>query len=344
MNSPRPTLHDVARLADVSAATASRALRGDHRVAPPTASRVRKSASQIGYVPDPLLASLAVRRFKRPAQASGLPLALILEARGEDLSFSMNQHYPTALATAEQLGFNLELHNLAAGPPLPKLLKILFHRGVAGLLLDRLHGSLALFAKVDWSPFVVVSMDRRLESPRLYRVLPSVVEPAVRAIRLLLDRGRQRIAFALFRHSPPHPDDRDRGAVVAHFRQENPDRFAGLIEIADSEIHCCTRFIPWLHQCRPDALVAFNSLVFHWLSGSGLVVPRDLEVMLLVANSKGLVADPSGMLQDRARVAREAIFLLESLYRRGLRGVPEAPFDIHIPSRFNQGTTLREIS
>src|SRR5258708_3652568 len=54
----RPSLRNVARLAGVSAMTASRALRNRPRVSADTRAAVLKIAAQIGYRPDPNVAKL----------------------------------------------------------------------------------------------------------------------------------------------------------------------------------------------------------------------------------------------------------------------------------------------
>jgi LacI family gluconate utilization system Gnt-I transcriptional repressor len=66
----RATLHDVARLARVSAITVSRALRAPAMVAPDTYKRVAAAVTRTGYVPD-----LVARSFK--AQRSGVLAAIV---------------------------------------------------------------------------------------------------------------------------------------------------------------------------------------------------------------------------------------------------------------------------
>ena len=63
----RLTLDDVARLAGVSAITASRALRGTRAVDEALAERVRKAAKQLNYVPDPAARALASARSSQVA-------------------------------------------------------------------------------------------------------------------------------------------------------------------------------------------------------------------------------------------------------------------------------------
>lgn len=55
---------DVAKIADVSMITVSRALRTPERVAPETRSRIEAAMAQVGYVPDLVAASLASRRSR----------------------------------------------------------------------------------------------------------------------------------------------------------------------------------------------------------------------------------------------------------------------------------------
>ncbi len=58
----RPTLRDVARVASVSLATASMALRDDPRTAVATRERVRAAAAKLNYVPDSQARGLRARR------------------------------------------------------------------------------------------------------------------------------------------------------------------------------------------------------------------------------------------------------------------------------------------
>ena len=61
-SSGRVTLNDVARTAEVSPITASRALRGERGVAPELVARVQQAVQQLGYVPDPAARALASQR------------------------------------------------------------------------------------------------------------------------------------------------------------------------------------------------------------------------------------------------------------------------------------------
>jgi len=60
--SPRPTLHDVARRADVSTSTASRCLTVPEKVRPVVRERVRKAIAELGYTPHGSARALVSRR------------------------------------------------------------------------------------------------------------------------------------------------------------------------------------------------------------------------------------------------------------------------------------------
>lgn len=58
------TVHDIARLASVSAMTVSRALNYPERVSPDTLARVRTVVSQTGFVPNGMAGSLRTARVR----------------------------------------------------------------------------------------------------------------------------------------------------------------------------------------------------------------------------------------------------------------------------------------
>src|SRR5258708_3352490 len=57
-----PRLRDVAALAKVSVATASRALSGDPRISAPTRPRVERAATRLAYRVNPVARALSLRR------------------------------------------------------------------------------------------------------------------------------------------------------------------------------------------------------------------------------------------------------------------------------------------
>ncbi|MFS0737634.1 LacI family DNA-binding transcriptional regulator [Sphingomonas sp. 1P06PA] len=99
------TIRDVARMADVSVASASRALNGMANVRAATADRVRAAADALGYVPHAGARSLSIKR----AHAIGVVLPDLHGEFFSELVRGMDRQ-------ASRLGFNLLLSNMHADP------------------------------------------------------------------------------------------------------------------------------------------------------------------------------------------------------------------------------------
>ncbi|MFF5171186.1 LacI family DNA-binding transcriptional regulator [Micromonospora sp. NPDC000089] len=128
--SPRttPTLADVARAADVSTATASRALSGRGPVSARARADVRRAAADLAYVPNPLAVSLARRRGTRIVVGVVAPRAAML-----------TDQYVTRLVTAaaraaDEHDLGVSARRLRLGDP-SALADWARDRGVHGVLL-----------------------------------------------------------------------------------------------------------------------------------------------------------------------------------------------------------------
>lgn len=98
-NTDRPSMHDVARVAGVSAATVSKMLRGVKTIKPASVKRIRAAIDELGYRVDPLAADM--RRSRRAIIGLVVPdleneffgaiasrLELMAEAAGYSLSIA----------------------------------------------------------------------------------------------------------------------------------------------------------------------------------------------------------------------------------------------------------------
>ena len=123
-----PTLEDVARAADVSRATASRALAGP--ASTPARARVHAAARQLGYTTNPVARALA--------NGSGLRLAVVVHGRGADVlddPYTDRVIAAAARAAAPQ-GVGVSASWLPMDRTGPRLLEQLGEdRGVCGVIL-----------------------------------------------------------------------------------------------------------------------------------------------------------------------------------------------------------------
>src|SRR5438132_1479756 len=127
MSTPNVTLEDVARLAQVSRATASRVLNGAPRTSASTRAAVRAAAAELGYEVNPAARALATGSPVRVGSTSRVVVAVV----GPSREVLREAYVATVVAAIAELGgdFNagvgLEwlpisgssaLHDLAARP------------------------------------------------------------------------------------------------------------------------------------------------------------------------------------------------------------------------------------
>jgi LacI family transcriptional regulator, gluconate utilization system Gnt-I transcriptional repressor len=181
----RVTLADVARAADVSAITASRALSGKRAVDPALVERVRRAARKLGYVPDPAAQALASRRSTH--------VALLLPMLSNTLFVDLLEAAQSRLRGA---GFQtlIGITHYDEREEEQLLREQLVHRP-AGVLVTGLPGG-ATRRLIMASGVPCVHLMELSDRPGDHSVGFSQQEAAAAMTRHLLERGRRRIAFA----------------------------------------------------------------------------------------------------------------------------------------------------
>jgi LacI family transcriptional regulator len=179
------TMADIARLAGVSMATASRALSDHPKVAEPTRARVQAAATDLGYVPNAMARSLRTQRSYTLGlvsdQIATTPYAgrVILGAQ----------------EAAAARGWLLLLLSSGGDPELERReIQTLLQRQVDGLLYAAMYHQLVTpppaLAQVP-----SVLLDARSDDPSLPSVVPDEVGGAREAVTELVRVGHRRIGF-----------------------------------------------------------------------------------------------------------------------------------------------------
>lgn len=137
-----PAIGDVARLAGVSKATASRALSGRGHVAPETRRRVEAAASDIGYIASPDAASLVTGRTKN--------VGVVIPFVNRWFFGEVLEGVERALLSA---GYDLTLYNLSPSGA--------DRRRVFDFFLARKRVDAVLAVGVDLEPHEVEALERR---------------------------------------------------------------------------------------------------------------------------------------------------------------------------------------
>jgi len=197
-----PTIVDVANLAGVSRATASRAMGGYGRIAANTVDQVRKAAAELGYRPN------EVARAMRQGRTKTIGLVIIADftnaffdrATKAIVDAAKNQGYQVLITNTDE--------DIAAER---QAIETLMDKQVDGLIVvpstAAVHDHLAMIQQ-GGKPLIL--LDRRVDGVRATSVTTDDFTGAESAVRHAYAMGHRRIGFLVaaagnFGHSPDRP-------------------------------------------------------------------------------------------------------------------------------------------
>jgi LacI family transcriptional regulator len=301
-----PTITTVARLANVSVASASRVLNGI-RTSPDTYARVTEAAEEIGYVPNAAAHSLRSRRTGQIAFA--MP----------DIG---NPVYTTMVASIQEVaqtrGWRLMLHSTGADAEDElAMVRDLKHRFADGLILASLHLTDVHADELRRAAVPVVVIGQPTKGTPVDTVRAHSRKGAADAVRHLHAVGRRRIAFV---NGPQHtvPGTFRRRGYLDGLRSCGLERDEELIEVASdfmiepgrSAAECL------IGRTRPDAILCANDLLavgaLTALRAAGRQIPGDVALVGMDDSALCEVTWPRLTSVDlgsaeRARVAAELL-------------------------------------
>lgn len=329
------SIRDVALAAGVSKSTAQRALANDIRCNRETRRRVQDIAAKLGYHPDPLFAAMGTRRKQR--SANGVALAYLEAASPGHPGGPYLGH---ARQRAEQLGYRMEVVDLARWTTPRRLWRVLYARGFAGVLVGSVRTDRhAMLQGNDLFPVVCAG---RIDSLPYNTVRPAIVSGMRTALTRMRLLGYRRIGCALMRHTPPVTDDSERFAALLACEDEMipaKDRIPPLrADIEDRDA-----FLRWLRKHRPEAVLGFHAGMLDIMRAAGYRVPGDIgfaSLHLRILENSAASSGIAGLDQDYRLVARSAVNLLDQMIRHGETGTPDRAITIEVESSWSDGLTL----
>jgi LacI family transcriptional regulator len=301
-----PTITTVARLANVSVASASRVLNGI-RTNPETLSRVTEAAEAVGYVPNAAARTLRSRRTGQIAFA--MP----------DVG---NPVYATMIESIQEVararGLRLMLHSTGADAEDElAMVRDLKHRFVDGLILASLHLTEAHADELRRAAAPVIVIGSPTKGTPTDAVRAHSRKGAAEAVRHLHANGRRRIALV---NGPQHtaPGVSRRLGYFDGLRSCGLARDDALCEVAaDFMIEPGRRATArLLERVTPDAIFCANDLLaigaLSALREAGLDVPGDVALVGMDNTALAEVTWPTLTSVDlgsaeRARIAAELL-------------------------------------
>jgi len=336
------TLREIAARAGVSAMTVSRALRNEPRVSAATRARILALAAELGYRPDPELSRLMARLQERRRKEVRETIAVVREAEtGTDLPEPTYQYVPSEgiRQRAERYGYAVEEFWLGVDGMTPSRLdRILSARGIRGVIVSPQSAAMPV-RELDYSRLAAATFGYGLRSPSLHRSAGNMTLAIHLATTELERRGYRRIGLALSQWVEVRAESAYTAAMLYYQHGLEPERrvppflFPGNDLVSGKE-----RFLAWLDEHSPDALVSFDQWVPGWLAESGRRVPGD--VGLVVHDWTPKMAEFAGIDHRRGHVAAAAVDLVVAQLIQNECGVPEAPRQILIPPVWQDGPSV----
>ena len=183
------TVRDVARLAGVSAATVSRALRDHPRISVGTRARIKALARQVGYRPNPRARALGGGRVES--------IGFIIGRQRQPLASLASFYGPTMAAISaklEEVKYNLVvLADRSIETDEAILPKMIEERHVAGVIIGE-HLDETLRRELDDFHFPYVPVDTSDRGP-VNCVYPEDEKAGLLAVRRLAELGHRDIAY-----------------------------------------------------------------------------------------------------------------------------------------------------
>jgi len=270
-----PTIQDVARHANVSAATVSRVLSTPHRVSEATRARVTSAVVETGYTINQAARSLRLQRART-----------ILTA----MPGIGNPYYSTVLeavvATAASRGYGVLVTGRLGDDPARWLSDYYLSNRADGLLLfDGFLDTRKLHAiSADGSSMPLVAAYDELPDPQINSVITDNLQAAERAVQHLFELGHRRIGHISGPSRNTFPNERLVGFRKAMFERRLQVRedwiFPGNYAMQSGE--AAAAHFAALSE-RPTAIFAANDEMAIGLISSfrrhGIECPRDVSVM-----------------------------------------------------------------
>ena len=337
----KPTIKDIARIAEVSPSTVSRALRDNPRISEEVRRKVREIATDLDFHPNQMARSLVNRRTR------------IIGVMFPGLAHATMGHpfYPEVLRglgkVAGERRYHMLLSTGSENLSDVEAVRSLSESGyVSGLLLlaaqdtqeDAVSSSHSL-------PFVEIGHPKNAD--QRYYVDTDNVDAGRCVTQYLIDRGHRRILFLGQDNRYPVTVDRREGYLRALAGAGLPVRERWIVPTRFIENTTDSELLASIFTAdeRPTAVVSMDDnlsiALIGFLSGIGLSVPGDVSVISFNNSEAGRYAAPAltTVDVDPYRLGEAAMGLIIDM----VRGDVAQPMHVIVPYRLIERDSVRAL-
>lgn len=331
----RVSLRDIAKKVGVSHVTVSLALRGHPRISEKTRELIRRTADELGYRPDPMLAALAnYRRTKADAPITASVAWVNAWQHPDDLRAhrEFDFYWKGAAAAAEKFGYRLEEFRVGRECSPRRLHEILTTRGIQGILLPPQfpHPDWGDF---QWDDFAVVRFGRSLRNPRTHLVTSDQSANAQLAFEKMRERGYRRIGFATDESNVDRGHLFEAGFLLAQRAVDPKDRVEILSLDGITTARQPAKIASWIKGGKVDAVFTDLPDLPDLLSKAKLRIP------LAVSSVLDAKAD-AGIDQHPEEIGRVGFLMLNSLINDRAQGIPDIFRQVLVEGSWVDGSSL----
>ncbi len=342
----RTTLRDIAKIAGVTHATVSYALRDyQSQVSSAMRRKIQAIARKLNYRPDPMLSAMSVyRQSIKPPKYRGA-LAWIENHPTRDgckKIIAFKDYFLGASERAKELGYILETFWLRESKLThQRVSRMLVARNIHGLLVaPQPRGRVRL--RLEWEHFSIVVMGHSVVWPQLHVVSGNQYFAMIKTMRQLYALGYRRIGFVTTKlHSEMIAHNLLAAFLVEQRRFKPENLIPALIAKKETEL-IKPEFLQWYEQYNPQVIVTTLSEIFGILKKMKRRVPRDIG--LAIPHMPNCSEKFSGMNMNACWIGRVAMDYLVSMIHRNEKGIPQFPQRVLVEGTWVPGKTVRRVN
>lgn len=329
--SARPTLRVIAAKAGLSLAATSMALRNHPGVSPATRARVQALAKELGYHPDPKLASLMQHLRTQSGTEYRETIAFLspFPDYATWKSYSQHDYYMGAVERAAELGYRVELFHLGEpGMTHERMNAMLKARGIRGLLVAGGQTSNARL-ELEWENFAAITFSYSLVWPILHRVTTDYYREMLSTLARLRREGFRRIGLNVRIDDDAKALSLWRSAYLLHEDSIPAEERVPINATPGGN----ENLAPWLKAHRPDVIVSAGcDFIRNYERAYEKSPPKSVRYVNM--NIYHTDERSRGVDQDSHAVGRLACGHLTTMLQRNELGLPEQPQVISIEGKW----------
>ena len=360
LNAKTISLRALAKIAGVSPATVSLALRESPKLMRKTTERIRKLAKEHGYRRNPKLARIMAETVNSRYAANGETIACIITRQSPSNWNPLREPFLAMSQRCADYGYHLEpFWPFQQGMSATRFNKILWSRGVAGLIICppsyslRRNGRLTL--PIEWDRFSSVEIDDVMTDPPLNQVRHDHLSGIWLALQEMENLGYRRIGLCLIQDIEMSTHHR---WTAGYLYWTHLKGHAGKINPLLCPSYNANQIRRWITRNRLDAVISPTNEALVQVRASGIKVPDDIgyaaldlafeksskdEFSPLQSDFTFPPGEVAGIDQCRDEQFERAVDLLVTLIHGGKRGVPPHPIIWNSVEKWQYGTTCGAI-